>query len=152
MKEHTKKVILLVTICVITLAILIIALKIHENKEDNMLSQSEVKNYLTEIKYEEIQNHVVEQPSIVIYVSNSSEDTTRNFDKIFVPVIKKYNLENEIIYININDTTIVDPLYQNAPELIFYKDGEVSDMLDVSTFKSSNDVITALKERSVISD
>lgn len=152
MKEKTKKIILLVTICVITLAVLIIALKIHENKEDNMLSQSEVKNYLTEIKYEEIQNHVVEQPSIVIYVSNSSEDTTRNFDKIFVPVIKKYNLENEIIYININDTTIVDPLYQNAPELIFYKDGEVSDMLDVSTFKSSNDVITALKERSVISD
>ena len=152
MKEHTKKVILLVTICVITLAILIIALKIHENKEDNMLSQSEVKNYLTEIKYEEIQNHVIEQPSTVIYVSNSSEDTTRNFDKIFVPVIKKYNLENEIIYININDTTIVDPLYQNAPELIFYKDGEVSDMLDVSTFKSSNDVITSLKERSVISD
>lgn len=152
MKEKTKKIILLVTICVITLAILIIALKIHENKEDNMLSQSEVKNYLTEIKYEEIQNHVIEQPSTVIYVSNSSEDTTRNFDKIFVPVIKKYNLENEIIYININDTTIVDPLYQNAPELIFYKDGEVSDMLDVSTFKSSNDVITSLKERSVISD
>lgn len=152
MKEKTKKIILLVTICVITLAVLIIALKIHENKENDILSKSEIKNYLTEIKYEEIQNHVVEQPSIVIYVSNSSEDTTRNFDKIFVPVIKKYNLENEIIYININDTTIVDPLYQNAPELIFYKDGEVSDMLDVSTFKSSNDVITALKERSVISD
>lgn len=152
MKEHTKKVILLVSICIITIAILIVALKLHENKEADMLSQSEIKNYLTEIKYEEIQNHVVEQPSTIIYVSNSSEESTRNFDKIFIPVIKKYNLENEIIYININETTIVDPLYQNAPELIFYSEGEVSNIIDATTLEKSEDVINVLKERSVISD
>lgn len=152
MKEYTKKVILLVSICIITIAILIVALKLHENKEADMLSQSEIKNYLTEIKYEEIQNHVIEQPSTIIYVSNSSEDSTRNFDKIFIPVIKKYNLENEIIYININETTIVDPLYQNSPELIFYSEGAVSDIIDVTTLEKSEDVINVLKERSVISD
>lgn len=152
MKEYTKKVILLVSICIVTIAILIIALKLHENKEADMLSQSEIKNYLTEIKYEEIQNHVIEQPSTIIYVSNSSEESTRNFDNIFIPVIKKYNLENEIIYININETTIVDPLYQNAPELIFYSEGEVSDIIDATTLEKSEDIINVLKERSVISD
>ena len=152
MKEYTKKVILLVAILVVTVAVLIVALKLHDKKMNNLLSESEIKDYLTEIKYEEIENHIIEQPTSIIYVSNSSEDTTRKFDEIFIPVIKKYNLENEVIYININGVTIMDPVYQNAPELIFYKNGEISDMIDVSTLKSSDDIIDVLKERSVISD
>ena len=111
-----------------------------------------IKNYLTEIKYDEISNHVIEQPSSVIYVSNSSEDSTKKFENIFIPVVKKYNLENEIIYININGITVVDPFYQSAPELVFYTNGEVSDVIDVSTLKTKDDVIKVLKERSVIND
>ena len=152
MKEQTKRVILLVVICVVTLSVLIIALKLHENKENNLLATSDISNYLTEINYDEIENHVIEQPSAIIYVSNSSEEKSVNFEKIFIPVIKEYNLENEIIYININNTTIANPFYQNAPELVFYKDGEVSDVLDVSTLTKSSEVKKILEERSVIGD
>lgn len=152
MKEQTKRVILLVVICVVTLSVLIIALKLHENKENNLLATSDISNYLTEINYDEIENHVIEQPSAIIYVSNSSEEKTIDFEKIFIPVIKEYNLENDIIYININETTIADPFYQNAPELVFYKDGEVSDVLDVSTLTKSSEVEEIFKERSVIGD
>ena len=152
MKEQTKKVVLLVAICVVTLVVLIVVLKLHENKENNLLASSDISNYLTEINYDEIENHVIEQPSAIIYVSNSSEKSTKDFDKIFIPVIKEYNLENQIIYININETTLADPFYQNAPELVFYKDGEVSDVLDVSTLKTSDEIKKILTERSVIGD
>ncbi len=152
MKEQTKKVVLLVAICVVTLVVLIVVLKLHENKENNLLASSDISNYLTEINYDEIKNHVIEQPSAIIYVSNSSEESTKDFDKIFIPVIKEYNLENQIIYININETTLADPFYQNAPELVFYKDGEVSDVLDVSTLKTSDEIKKILTERSVIGD
>lgn len=152
MKEYTKKVILLVVICVFTLAVLIVALKLHENRENNLLAKSDISNYLTEINYDEIENHVVEQPSSIIYVSNSSEEKTKKFDEIFIPVIKKYNLENEIIYININNTTLVDPLYQNAPELIFYNNAEIEDVIDVSTLNKSSEVEQILRERGVIGD
>ena len=152
MKEQTKKIILLVVICVVTLAALIVALKLHENKQNDLLSKSDISNYLTEINYEEIANHVVEQPSTIIYVSNSSEESTNNFDEIFIPVIKKYNLENDVIYININNETIIDPVYQYAPELVFYEQGEISDIIDCTTLKTSNDVIKELEERSVIGD
>lgn len=152
MKEQTKKVILLVVICVVTLGVLIVALKLHENKQNDLLSKSDISNYLTEINYEEIANHVVEQPSTIIYVSNSSEESTNNFDEIFIPVIKKYNLENDVIYININNGTIIDPVYQYAPELVFYEQGEISDIIDCTTLKTSNDVIKELEERSVIGD
>ena len=152
MKEQTKKMILLITICIVTIGILVVALKLNYNREENLLSESKIKDYLTEIKYDEISNHVIEQPSSIIYVSNSSEDDTKNFEKIFIPVVKKYNLENEIIYININGITVVDPFYQSAPELVFYTNGEVSDVIDVSTLKTKDDVINVLKERSVIDD
>ena len=152
MKEHTKRVILLVAICIFTLAVLVVALKLHDNRENNLLAKSDISNYLTEINYDEIENHVVEQPSSIIYVSNSSEETTQKFDEIFIPVIKKYNLENEIIYININNTTLVDPFYQNAPELIFYSNAEIEDVIDVSTLNKSNEVEQILKERGIIGD
>ena len=147
MKEQTKKMILLIAICTVTIGILVVALKLNQNREENLLSESKIKNYLTEIS-----NHVIEQPSSVIYVSNSSEDSTKKFENIFIPVVKKYNLENEIIYININGITVVDPFYQSAPELVFYTNGEVSDVIDVSTLKTKDDVIKVLKERSVIND
>lgn len=152
MKEQTKKMILLIAICTVTIGILVVALKLNQNREENLLSESKIKDYLTEIKYDEISNHVIEQPSSVIYVSNSSEDSAKKFENIFIPVVKKYNLENEIIYININGITVVDPFYQSAPELVFYTNGEVSDVIDVSTLKTKDDVIKILKERSVIND
>lgn len=152
MKEKTKKTILLIAICLVTLMVLFIALKLNENRKQDLLSTSGMKDYLTEIKYDEIATHVVEQPNTIIYVSNSSDDSLYTFEKEFKTVIKKYNLENEIIYININDSVIVDPIYQNAPELVFYKDGQISDMIDCTTLKSSDEIINVLKERSVISD
>ena len=70
---------------------------------------------------------------------------------LIIPKTDKVEL-SDIIIIRDNNTNIVDPFYQYAPELIFYKDGEVSDMIDCSTLKSKKDIIKELKERSVISD
>ena len=152
MKEKTKNIILLVVICVFTLALLFVALRLNNNIKKDALSSSDIKKYLTEIKYEEISTHVIEQPSTVIYVSNSSDDKSRKFEKEFKKVVKKYNLENEIIYININDVTIVDPVYQYAPELVFYKDGEISDIIDCTILKNSKDIIKELVQRGIIND
>lgn len=152
MKEKTKKAILLIFVCIVTLAVLVVALNIHKNRQDDLLSTSKIGKYLTEIKYEEISTHVVEQPNTIIYVSNSEEDASIKFEDYFKAVVKKYNLENDIIYINIKDTTIIDPIYQYAPELVFYKDGEISDIIDCTNLKSDKDIVKVLKERSVISD
>ena len=152
MKEYTKKVILLSVILFSVLLILFVALRINENRLYEKSLNSKVKEYLTEIRYEEISNHIAEQPNAIIYVSNSNMDDVHNFEKKFKPIIKKYNLENEIIYININEVNIVDPIYQNAPELLFYKNNMLEDIVDCNTLKSKKDIIRILKERSVIDD
>lgn len=152
MKEQTKKIILLIIIVVVTIGVLFVALKINEKRKRDLLSTSQIENYLSEIHYEEIAPHVVEQPNTIIYVANSSNEKSNEFEGEFRSVIKKYNLENEIIFININETTIVDPVYQYAPELVFYKDGEVADIIDCETLKSSEAIVKALEERGVIND
>lgn len=152
MKENTKKKILFILLCFITLSILFIILRLNSNRKIELLSNSVIKGYLSEIKYEEIESFVKEQPNTVIYISNSSEDDSINFEKSLKKVVKKYNLENEIIYININETTIVDPIYQNAPLLVFYKSGEITDMVDCNTLNNEKNIIDVLKERSVIND
>lgn len=152
MKEQTKKSILLIVICAVTLLVLFVAIRINQNRKIDILSKSGMKDYLREIKYEEISTHVVEQPNTIIYVSNSSEKESNNFDKIFKKVIKKYNLDNEIIYININGTTIMDPFYQYAPQLIYYEEGEIVDVVDCTVLKSYSDIVNSLKERNVIND
>lgn len=152
MKEKTKKIILFIVMCLFTLFALIVVLKLYDNKRQNDLSISNIDSYLTEIKYEEIDSYVLEQPKIMIYVSNSSESTSLNFEKNFIKVIKKHNLENDIIYININGTNQVDPVYQNAPELVIYKDGTITDVINCNTLKSENDIINSLTERGIIND
>ncbi len=152
MKERTKKAILLAVICAVTLMVLFVALKLNENRKNDILSTSIIKEYLSEIKYEDISSHVIEQPNTIIYVSNSSDEKSVDFEKKFKTVIKKYNLENEIIYININDVTIMDPVYQFAPEFVFYQNAEISDIINCNALKSSKDITKVLKERGVIGD
>lgn len=152
MKEETKRLILLIAVCFATLMVLFVALKINANRNYNLSSTSSIDYYLTEVKYDGISNHIIENSNAIIYVSNSSEESSKIFEKKFKTVIKKYNLENEIVYININDTNIVDPLYQNAPELIFYKNGAVEDIIDCVTLKNYDSIVKELKERGVIND
>lgn len=152
MKEYTKKVILLIVLSLFTLLVLFITLRLNYKRQEDMLSKSSISKYLTEIKYDNISSYLVEQPSIIIYVSNSSLGSSNEFEKKFIPVIKKYNLENEFVYININDTTIFDPLYQNAPQLVFYKNNSVYEVMEVSNIKTKKQLINELKQRGVIND
>ena len=152
MKEKTKNKILLIVICLFTIGLLYCALKINQKRLNEISDNSIVDKYLTEIKYEEIQTYIAEQPEAIIYVSNSSDEKSIDFEHEFKKVIKNYNLENEIIYININKMNLIDPFYQNAPQLIFYKDKEVSDIIDCATLISKQEIINVLKERSVIND
>ena len=152
MKEKTKKLILYILLCVVTLTAIYSAIKLNENKNYNDNKKSYISNTLLEIKYEDLNNYLMETTNSIIYVSNSSSEDSLKFEKLFYKVIEEYELENNIVFININDTNIVDPLYQNAPQILFYKSNEVIDMIDCNTLKNKKSIIKAFKERSVIDD
>ena len=152
MKEYNKRMILLIFICLATIIALVVAIKINEKRKQNELSISLIDKKLTEIKYDEISNYTVENSDAIIYVSNSSEETSKNFEKMFIPVIRKYNLESSIVYININNINLADPFYEVAPEIIFYKNGVIKDIISCDSIENKKELINLLKERSVIGD
>ena len=152
MSQKTKNKILFGFICVLTIFILFIAIKINSNRINNLSNVSYIGNYLQEIKYKDLDNFIVENPDVVIYVSNSSDNDSISFEKRLVKVIRKYNLENNIYFINITDTNIVDPIYENDLELVFYSDFKMSEIVDCNTLDTQNKLITALKERGLVND
>ena len=152
MKEKTKKLILYILLCTVSLSAIYSSIKLNENRIYNDNKQSYISNTLLGIKYEDLNNYLMETTNGIIYVSNSSSEDSLKFEKKFNKVIEEYELENDIVFININDTNIVDPLYQNAPQLLFYKSNEVIDMIDCKTLKNKKDILKVLKERSVIDD
>ena len=115
-----------------------------------MLSKSKISDYLSGISYSDISNYTTEQPRIVIYVTKGS--INNDFEKNFIRVIRKYNLENEIVYLDIEDKNIVDPIYENSPELVIYRDGKVTDMIDCTLLKNTSSIKKALLERGIIND
>lgn len=152
MKEITKRRILFCFICTVTVVILFVAVRINTNRINNKNEVSYINDYLSEIKYDEINEVTVENPNMVIYVSNSEDEKSIKFEEIFSRVIKKYSLDNNIFYININNANIVDPFYQNAPELIIYKNQEVKEVIDASYLNTNKKLVNALKERGIIND
>ena len=152
MKERTKNIILYVVICLLTIIVVFISLRIYNNRIEEINNKSIVSSYLSEIKYEDISSNVQEEPNTIIYVSNSGDESSKNFERKFVNVIKKYNLENNIIYINIYNSNIIDQVYSHAPELVIYENDEINEIIDMSTLSNEKEIIRALKERRIIND
>lgn len=152
MKEKTKKLILYIALCVVTLSLLFLAIKINDNRLKELDKESTIGSYLTEVKYDNIKEYILENPNAIVYVSNSSEDSSKEFENTFKKVIKDYNLENDIVYINIYELNTNNAFYNNAPEILFYKDGVVSDAISCDALETYKDIVKIFKERGVIGD
>ena len=152
MKEKTKKIILYILMCVITIGILFFAIRINKNRLEELDKQSKIGEYLTELNYYDVPEYLFENPNAIVYVSNSSEDSSKEFENTFKKVIKDYNLENDIVYINIYELNTNNAFYNNAPEILFYKDGVVSDAISCDALETYKDIVKIFKERGVIGD
>ena len=150
MKDKTRNTILYVIICIITLLLLVVILKLNRDRINENLSRINISDYLSGIQYDEISNYVTEQPRVVLYVTNGNNN--ESFDRILIKAVKKYNLENEILYIDINNQNINNPIFENYPEFVIYKDGKITDIIDCRLYDNSNEIIKSLTERGIIND
>ena len=66
MKEKTRKLILYIIICLLTLFSLVVVLKLNQNRINENLSKLSISDYLSGINYDEIPNYITEQPRIIM--------------------------------------------------------------------------------------
>lgn len=113
----------------------------HKNYEleTSVISETLVQ----EINQNEVYNYVRENPNAVLYIGLVSDLDCRTFESYFNSVIKKRDLQEEITYLNLGKEKNVssffdefDKFYDTAldhyPSLVVFKNGIVSDILEIS--------------------
>ena len=99
-KISTKNYVIYTIIVLITIAVVIFLSKWYEIKKDGQTTHR--MNSIAEIKETDLDNYLVENPSIIIYLSNSHKEELKDFESEFNKYILKNNLNKKMIYIDLN--------------------------------------------------
>lgn len=126
----------------------------HEKKHTSLML-----TFLTEIKEDDIENYIVENPTVVLYISDKTDSSLEESEKEFKKYLAEKNIYSYFTYIDISkdkenslnsfqegyDITLD---YQTLPILITFQDGEFKevynkswDMSQVTDFLRRNEVV-----------
>lgn len=149
MRQIPKKNYLILTIIfLLSFFIAVYFQKWYQTYEQDRLTKPIMNKYLMEIKENEIDNYLVENPNTIIYVGKLENELIRNFEKEFINTITKNQLQNQILYLditNINDNQIKNK-YQldnkkitQVPNIMFFKNGKLENIyvIDVKDYNTN---------------
>lgn len=133
--------------------------------KENKLKTPIMNEYLQVINYNELDNYIIENKEAVIYVSVLNNEKIRNFEDKFKDFIKKNELNNKILYLDLTDVVEDNNLYtelinkyrlknksiSNVPCFMSFKDGKLSSIyvIDESKYNLS-EIKFYLKQEDVI--
>lgn len=117
-------------------------LYLSTKNNDNILNE-----FIKEIKIQEIDNYIIENPNFIIYLGYKSNDN-KSFEKKFKKLVTKYDLQRDIVFIDINQFNDVafnefcnkyaGELLNKDSSLIIIDNQKVIDVLDIT--KENSDI------------
>ena len=97
---------------------------------------------LLELNINEVEHYIQENPTAVVYLCRASDNNCRSFEKVFKKLINKKNLNNNIVYVNLeyedldNFTNKFNTRYNyrkklktDYPAIIVFEDSKVIDVI-----------------------
>lgn len=156
MKKNNKKIsvsnyVIVVAIMLVSMFSVILLRNLYLSREDNKLSVPVLRDVLThEITSSEVDNYINENPDVIMYISVSKDKECRNFEKSIIDYININKLNNEIVYVNLNQKEVdgffdkFNKNYNNNEKLedyplfVYIKDGKIENILDGKI--SENDI------------
>lgn len=107
MREISKKnYILVMIICVVTLALVCYFTYVIKKKQAVIIETSALSGYVLELGEKEIMtnltNYTVDNPETVLYVSYGNDKHLIKFEQEFKDLIKEYNLKPNLVFVNLN--------------------------------------------------
>lgn len=140
-----KNYVYLVLIVFLTLGILyyLYLWSIEYRKE--VTSDSVISSSLQLINYNEVEEYIVENDNVCLYISNKNIEL-KDFEKSLKHLIEKYNLERKILYLDItnnvsdNKYNIGDTYLTGVPKFIYFIDGKLVSSYDIdyNNYKIAN--------------
>lgn len=118
---------------------------VYQLRKDYDLDQNKRMNaILSEIHEEDLQNYILDNHDVMIYLSSSRDETYQSFEKSLIKYLKKEDLTKEIVYL---DTSNLEEAFytrfmknyvseelqgitlQMIPNLLVLSDGKVTSIL-----------------------
>lgn len=114
----------------------------YETYNESKLNISIMKNYLTVINYNELEDYIVENKDAIIYVSVLGNKEINRFEEKFKNSIIDNNLKNAILYLDLTNedrenATKELEIEENFPYLVVYTNGKITDTYSINENKYS---------------
>lgn len=149
MRDVPKKNYIVLTLIALGVIVLCFVFMNMYNKNNKEIYKSAVKNIIHEIKYEDLDNYLQENPDVVLYINDSSKKNT-DVEERLKEIIVENSIQQYVVYIE-KDDNIVEKwdLNSNSPIFIAYKDGKVSEILSQKKY-TNNEIENFLLRNGVI--
>lgn len=118
-----KNYVYLMLLALVTCLILGYFVKWYRMREQEQVTRVVQISSATEIKAEEIDNYLLENPDVIVYISDSSNDSRIAFENVFENYLHNKELLNKMVYIDTSiltekDRLKVQDLWFNGKEII----------------------------------
>lgn len=113
----------------------------YNTSKEYYQNNSIMSEYLSELKSNEINSYIIDNPDVIIYYASAKDTTIKSFEKQFKKLMEEHEISDEIIYIDSSKeennsiisklNTISDKKMEglNIPNLIYIKEGKVNKIL-----------------------
>ena len=155
-----KNYIFLSMILIVSIVVIIYFYMWYSEIEESKINTPIMDDYLSVINYNELDDYLIENKDVLIYVSVLNNDKIRNFENKFKKKVNEYSLNNKILYLNLtgeNNKTVNSFMKEynvdSLPCLTSFKNGKVTDVYTISNSNYDIDLlISYLRIEGVIDD
>lgn len=166
-KIPLKNYILLAVTLIITIILVIYFYMWKRTYEENQINNPVMDKYIQEINYNELNDYLIENKSIVIYSSTLGNNKTKKFEEKLGKLIEENSLTNKILYLNLtnelkdkntkkeiqkkyqelNNTNIKDPL------IIIFNNNKITSIYNIKdNHYDIDDLKKYLEKEEIIND
>ena len=155
-----KNYVIVLILAIATCLVLGYFVRWYRLREERLQPASVVTQAITEINFDEIDNYLLENPNVFIYVSNPQVENTQNFEKELRDYLKEEELQHRMVYLDLSKMTEEEGLQFSQewleldqvvePNMIVIENGEKKDQLyRTATAITMNDVKTMINHYEV---
>ena len=133
-----KNYFVLVSIAVAVVVISLVLRSLYIQKNGNKQYTSVVKEVVTEIKYEDLDNYLQESPTCVLFINDSSKKN-KKVQRDTKKIIVDNSIQQYVVYIEKTDN-IIDKydLNSNSPIYVAYQNGVLTEILSKDNYTSKD--------------
>ena len=126
-KKYLKNYVILIVIFLLVIALTVYlceCYKVYREEQKNIpVIRGTLVSEITDI---ELEPFIIENPSTVMYICTASNDKCRSFEKSFIKLVNKYNLQDTIVYLNLSNVEDQDAFVEEFNEKHPFKKGELT--------------------------